>query len=444
MSQSEPSLRPRGFLQNSVLQYSALLILGLTIYWLGYRTVRTEFLQLISLLTIGFLLVFFLRRSTMPLKVLVVGGFLLRVFLVWMVPNLSDDVYRFIWDGQLIASGMDPYAFLPSELAASNRFPGGTGEELYLLLNSKDYFTVYPPMMQYIFYASAQLAGENILLNIMFLRSVILLSEAGILYLLYSASKQNRNILFYALNPAIILEFTGNIHFESLMLFLLIAAVWLFQSRKAVSGALYGAAAGVKLIPLIFGPAILLRQSVRDNLIFFGSALIIFLLMAFPLFTAEFIMGMRNSLGLYFQKFEFNASIYYLIREIGYWRFGYNDIAFIGPFLAWTAVMVILVLSWRMRRLSPWNMLTGFGIILTAYLFLSTTVHPWYIGTAVGLMALSRLNYGFVWSFAAMLSYAGYSEAGYELPAGWLVAEYILVLVFLLFDIKTVRSDHEI
>ncbi|MEJ2006369.1 MAG: glycosyltransferase family 87 protein, partial [Cyclobacteriaceae bacterium] len=388
-------------------------------------TERTDHLQLIGLLSLSFVLAYLLYRSSLSIPFLLVAGILLRLMLFFMFPNLSDDVYRFIWDGQLLAAGMDPFAHLPSEIAASGNFPAGTGPALFEKLNSPDYFTVYPPLMQYIFLVSARIAGEDIFCNVLLLRLIIILAEIGIFYVFYRKDPANRNVLFYALNPAVILEFTGNLHFEALMLFLLVACAWYFAANPVKSGLSFGMAAGVKLVPFIFGPILVFSQVPKRWVRFFGAMILALLLIVIPLFGQNLLGGIGESLALYFNKFEFNASIYYVIRAIGYWRFGYNDIAFIGPFLAWTSLIVIVILSWRLNTRRDTELLTSFGVILTAYLFLATTVHPWYVATAAGLMVLSRLRYAAVWSYTEMFSYIGYTQSGYDLNEFWLILEYI-------------------
>jgi len=436
-------MRPGRLHPDQYANYLLCLILASGMFILAYFTLRTDHLQLIVLLSITFLAAYLLYRSTLSIPFLLLFGIFLRLLLAFMFPNLSDDVYRFIWDGQLLSAGLDPFDKLPSEIAASGTFPGGTSQMLFERLNSPDYFTVYPPLMQYIFFASARIAGTDIFYNVLFFRSIIILTEVGIIYLFYKKNPANRNILFYALNPTVILEFTGNLHFESIMLLFLVAGVWYYGSVPIRSGISIGLAAAVKLVPLIFGPILLFASPIRHSFRLFVAMFMILIFVWLPLFGQELMGGMQESLALYFNKFEFNASIYYIVRAIGYWRFGYNDIAFIGPFLAWVTLAVIIILSWYLRKSKGTRLLTAFGIILTAYLFLATTIHPWYVATAAGLMVFSKFRYQAIWTFTAMFSYLGYSTTGYSLNEFWLILEYFLVLVVLLLDIRTNNELNE-
>jgi len=75
-----------------------------------------------------------------------------RIMLLFSFPNLSDDIYRFIWDGRLTSLGIHPFEYLPSEwmqileVSAKNNWSA-----LFSQLNSPDYYSVYPPVNQLIF-----------------------------------------------------------------------------------------------------------------------------------------------------------------------------------------------------------------------------------------------------------------------------------------------------
>ena len=69
------------------------------------------------------------------------------------------------------------------------------------------------------------------------------------------------------------------------------------------------------------------------------------------------------------------------------------------------------------------------------YLFLSTTVHPWYIATPLLLSVFTKYKFPLVWSFMVMLSYSAYGKNGFDEKL-WLVAfEYILVIGFSVWEL---------
>ncbi len=132
-----------------ILLYFLSLLSGIVYYILIYQTARDNFLQLISLFTFLFVVYFIVYKffSATHFKFLVIAGVLFRVLLLFSVPNLSDDVYRFIWDGRLSANGINPFSHLPTEIMQMLPVTGIT-EELFAQLNSQGHYTIYPPVMQ--------------------------------------------------------------------------------------------------------------------------------------------------------------------------------------------------------------------------------------------------------------------------------------------------------
>src|SRR5438876_7315473 len=46
-----------------------------------------------------------------------VCGALFRLTLLWRPPDLSDDIFRYLWDGRVAQSGLSPYAYVPEDPA---------------------------------------------------------------------------------------------------------------------------------------------------------------------------------------------------------------------------------------------------------------------------------------------------------------------------------------
>ena len=191
---------------------------------------------------------------------------LLRLFLLPAIPELSDDFYRFIWDGRLLNQGISPFAELPSTLMQDARFSEDpVNQQLFLGMNSPDYFTVYPPLAQWIFFVASWLFPDDLLGNLMVMRLVIILFEIGTIILCLKILKQSGlptgNVLIYAWNPLVVVELTGNLHFEAVMIFFVLLAVYLWQiNRWKWSASALAAGVAAKLIPLIFLPLLMLRK----------------------------------------------------------------------------------------------------------------------------------------------------------------------------------------
>jgi alpha-1,6-mannosyltransferase len=423
--------------RRSAVQITVFTLLSLFGYiWIGYGAVRSDFGQLVVLF--GFLsglYILALHRKVFDVgfPLIIVSAMLLRVSLMFMTPNLTDDYFRFIWDGLLFAHGYNPYLILPSQFIHSSHTVTGITSSLYAGINSPNYYTVYPPVCEFIFGLSAKLAGGNILGNIIIIRLAILLAEFGVIIFLHRlASKLNilpNAVALYAFNPLVIIELTGNLHLEAVMLLFLVLSIYLLVLRKQLyAAASFGLAVGVKLLPLIFLPLLIKRLGLAKSVLFYaivGATLVVLFL---PFYSVDLIPNFLSSLRLYFQTFEFNASLYYVIRCIGYQFVGYNIIATLGTALAIAAFITIVTIAVTEKTVTWLSLFQAMLMCLTAYFLLATTVHPWYITSLVLMSVFTSYRCPIVWSVVIILSYAAYRTVPYSENL-WLVAvEYIAVL----------------
>lgn len=143
----------------------------------------------------------------------------------------------------------------------------------------------------------------------------------------------------------------------------------------------------------------------------------------------------ENKQKVFLQKFEFNASIYYLFREFGYYWVGYNWIHQAGPFLA---ILVLLGISSMAFFEKNWNWKSLFDRMLFAiclYLALATIVHPWYVSLPIVMCLFTRFRFPILWSGLVFLTYINYSYSEY-FENLWMVSiEYILVFGFLTYEL---------
>lgn len=374
----------------------------------------------------------------------VVASILFRASLLYSIPALSDDFYRFIWDGRVLAAGGDPFARVPSYYMEAGHALEGLDQNLFDKLNSKDRFSSYPPVCQFIYWLSVKLSPDSIHGSVLVMKNILLLFEIATLWfirrLLPRFSIAPSSVLIYALNPLVILEISGNVHFEGVMiLFLLMAVYFLLQRRIVASAVAWALSVCTKLIPLIILP-LLYHPLGRKQAIRYGAiTAVVVLLLYLPLVSAETLNGYATSLGYYFQRFEFNASVYYLVRAIGYLLFGFNIIHFAGPLLALAAAVLIFRMTFRPWHLQYSNTLDttlfkGMVWCLLIYLLSSTIVHPWYIITLLVISIFSGYRFVVAWTGLIFLTYAGYSETGYNENYFLIAIEYLIVVSIFVFE----------
>src|SRR4030042_724901 len=275
--------------------------------WIGYGTVRTSFGQLVALYAFLFgLYVLALFRGTFKVNfpIFLSAALILRASLLFMTPNLTDDYFRYIWDGLLFAHGYNPYLVLPSEFIHSSHTIPGITTALYEGLNSPNYDTVYPPLCQFLFGPSSKLFDGNVLGNVIIIRLVVLLAELGTIIVLYKLAAKfavSPNLIaIYAFNPLVIIELTGNIHLEAVMFFFLVLAVYLLvQERQLYAAVSFGLAVGVKPLPLIFLPLLIKRLGVTKSLVFYAIVGVTFAVLFVPFFNADLPANFFSTIDLY-------------------------------------------------------------------------------------------------------------------------------------------------
>lgn len=428
------------------------LILLLGVWGLGYATDQSDFGRIALFYGLAFGAYFMVLARPEWLRYwrywLVVGA-MLRVILLFGMPTLSDDVYRFLWDGYLLRQGLNPFSELPGfYMEPGNEIPG-LDPALFDRLNSQEYFTVYPPLAQVSFGLAVSLFPNSWLGAIMVLKVWLLIFELGNLWLIPRLMARlglpRSRVLIYALNPLVIVEGVGNLHYEVMMVFFLLLAIYgILQARWVLGAVFFAASIASKLLTVLFLPFFWSRMSRRRLLYFYSLVIGLTLLFFLPLLGWDFFAGFGSSLELYFRKFEFNASLYYLIRWVGYQLAGYNIIQMVGPRLGLLAVVIIGIMGLRDQGRDYHNL---FGRMLGAiclYLFLATTVHPWYSILPLALCMFTNWRFPLIWTAVIWLTYINYSGEIYRENL-WIVAlEYMAVLAWAAWEYyrrRRLRTD---
>lgn len=420
-----------------------LLLISLTGYiLLGYYVERSNFQLLITVYSSLFLIAYILQKNSSPdhFRILLLSGILFRFCLIFSIPALSDDFYRFVWDGRIQQLGINPFDFTPSQFIKQHS--DQLLHKIIPYLNSPDYYSVYPQICQSIFKIASAIGGDSIYRTVIILKSAIFLSELGTILLLKKLLSARINAkslqLLYILNPLVIIELSGNIHFEAFMIFFMLLAVWLINNQSYISSAgALSLAIQAKLLPLIFIPLLFRQIGLKKTLNYAIVCLIITTALSLILLNStERFAHFAESLRLYYGKFEFNGSFYSLFRSIGQWFLAYNPIAVLSK------IMIVLALSGMMFvYFRKFELLHGMFWLLTIYLAFSAVIHPWYLTPLVALSAFSRFRFALVWSAMIPLSYYTYSAIPYSENYWFTGNEYLLVIGFLIWELNKPESS---
>ncbi|MFK7783022.1 glycosyltransferase 87 family protein [Psychroserpens sp.] len=441
-----------------------LTIVSLILYWFfAYDLIRTEYSKLITLYSLLWLLfVLILKYSKHNIQLLAGVALLFRVIFILAIPNLSQDFYRFIWDGRMILQGFNPYLYTPESFITAQEFPIAQAQDLYKGMGQLNgsHFSNYPPINQLCFVIASLFSNSSILNSVVVLRILIIAADFGTFFfgkrLLQEFNIPVKHIFWYVLNPFIIIELTGNLHFEGVMIFFLVWSLFLLHSGKwKWAAVVFALSISVKLIPLLFLPLLFkyfkkpfakgidLKKLISFYAIVGTTTILLFA----PFFSSEFINNYTQTVALWFNNFEFNASIYYIIRELGYLFRGYNEIAIIGKILSVIVFLIVIGLAIFNKRKTTKALIINMLLGLTCYLLLSTTIHPWYIATLLILSVFTNYKYPLVWSFIVILSYLAYINLNKADKSEnlWIIAiEYVVVygvLIWELFIKKRVKQE---
>jgi hypothetical protein len=233
----------------------------------------------------------------------------------------------------------------------------------------------------------------------------------------------------------VIIELTGNIHFEAFLIFFVLWAVYLLQKNKLVLGSVpFALAIASKLTPILMLPFFLKRLKIKKTLLFYVLTIAISAITFLPFVGSALVNGLSSSIGLYFQTFEFNAGIFYIVREIGFWVKGWDIIQVAGKWLAFGTVSLILFITF-LENNKKQNLPGIFLWPLFIYFAFASIIHPWYATPLVAFCLFSRYWFPIVWSFTIFLSYAGYGADGFKEHLWVLLVEYILVYGVLIYEL---------
>lgn len=291
----------------------------------------------------------------------------LRLLVTFHEPALSGDVYRYLSDGRVLASGGNPYTYLPSDPR----------------INHPEIRSIYPPHAQLLFAVVHELTLWRLLIVAADVACVVLL--------------RNRGALAFATCPLVIFEGAWNGHIDAL------AAVLLAFAFVRTSGVAAGIAAGLKIIPLAAVPAFFRKAGATGNrqpAISFALALILPVL---PFLGAPIMPGFHD----YATRWIFNSPLYEGVRfaiELfptkTIWthhplRFQFlSDFVYRhlhADFLTRAILGVIALGAIVLARRAT----TGIAALLVC----SPAIHPWYWLALVPLALIERSR----WIYVAML-----------------------------------------
>jgi hypothetical protein len=271
-----------------LLLLTALTAAGLTlpapmpgVFGIGYGAALDHFIMLdgVQGLIYAAAVALILRRrpSAATLWIVLGGALLLRLMVLGAPPFLSNDMYRYIWDGRVQLAGINPYRYIP----ADPHLAFLRDAVVYPDINRANYaHTIYPPAAEMIFLAAA-LPGKMLPPVLAMKLAMLALEGAGIwamLRLLDMAGQPRARALIYAWNPLPVWEFAGSGHVDAIVIcFASLALLAACAKRPALSAAALAIAVLAKFLPLLWAPILWRRWDWRFAAVFAGLVLLAYL-----------------------------------------------------------------------------------------------------------------------------------------------------------------------
>lgn len=382
---------------------------------------------------------------------------------------LSDDVYRYLWDGGILANGVNPYAFTPDSptLAA---FRNADGASVYAQMDYRSVPTIYPPLAQYCFavaiIASRFWGYSDWLAGYWAWKGLAVSAELVGLYIVWKTITQGENparkrrqqkgFLAYCCLPLPIIEFAGQAHLDALLLPPLACLLFLIfrlfadnapegapddgkrrrftRAVYAAAGAFCGALGAIKILPFALLAPLLRSAPARDfrAALLAGAVLAVTVACAPLLHSLDILGGFLRSASEVSQTLQFNGGAYYALcyacaafGVAGYWLF------MPALFAASRLPAILLAGFWR-RAHSRKELLRLAAFTLAAATLWSPKVHTWYLAP----LLFVNIVVGWKWLYAlaagSMLSYSYYAvspaaeQYGIEM-AVWAIAAALAV-----------------
>lgn len=401
---------------------------GALLYIVGLGDLRTQ----VPLFWLGLAVAFaaygvawwLLGRSVGGLRLVLGLAVVFRVTMLFSPPSLSDDIYRYVWDGRQQLAGINPYVHPPEDAAVAHLRDG-----LYQGINNKHIPTIYPPLAQLFFravcYVEADLWAMKLGLTLCDLALVCLL-----VLIFRRRGDDPRRTLIYAWHPLPLVEVAGSGHLDVLgVLCVFLALYWLEGGRRAGAVVALGLGFLVKLLPVLLLPAFWralgptgglapwLQWRGRLVLGWFGAVVVVGYL---PFADAG--GQLFAALQTYVLKWRFNDAffsvVYGALKEPGgEWDDGALQMAKIC-----CALVLVGAVAWSMgRRPDPYD---AAFVALGAYLLVSPTLHPWYLLWVMPFLALRPRLAWMLLSGLVFLAYEVliiYSKSGVWEEKSWVL-----------------------
>ena len=294
------------------------------------------------------------------------------VFRLTLLPATpSNDIFRYLWEGNIQLHGINPYSQPPVSLNLEH-----LRDNFFSGISHKHLTTIYPPLTLMVFAIADFISHSFVSIKSAFLLFDILSIFVLIKYLKVMR-KEPANVLIYAWSPLVLISFAARGHCDSLQIFFVMLALYLYSIRKnAKSVVSISLAMMSKFVSIIIVPFLIPREKSRYLAILF----LVIILLYLPYCGA--VKGLFSTLFHFGTQYRYNDSIHFLIF---YLSLGSPFISKIITSSIFGAMLLYLYKKYLDEAYFNTGLLWEDTILRFAFLavgillILAPTVHPWYL-----------------------------------------------------------------
>ena len=349
-------------------------------------------------------------------------GLAMRVMVIPLTPELSDDLYRYLWDGHVQYSGVNPYVYGPADPALESiRTPW------HQEINHPEVPTIYPPLAQLLFLSTWVFGGSVLAVKLLWV-----CFDVGTAWVLVRIARSLERpliptLVWYFWSPLLIVEIAWNGHYDIIGVFWLTLFLWvavlpgrshptpntILRGRAGILGTLLAAATMTKLAPAFVFPTFWLRY----GKVFFGFFLAVCVILFLP-YASVGIELLTKGLRTYLKDWVANPGAFLIIQGI------VND-----PMVSRIVSGIIIIGAMMLTMIRRMDAEATIMLILGAGILFSPTIHPWYVIWLLPFAALRGSASFLTLSGCIFFGYWGLGE--YQRSGVWPQPTWVLLAIWL-------------
>ncbi|HSP87264.1 MAG TPA: hypothetical protein VLN45_03970 [Ignavibacteriaceae bacterium] len=341
---------------------------------------------------------------------LLICGIILRVAVLFIEPIGSEDYTRYVWDGKVLADGINPYKYAPADEELSHLHSADLPERVKF----PEVKTVYPPLSLILFYLGYLIGGETFWGIKLLLFIFEMLTFLGLFSILKEIKLPEKNILIYVLAPLPVFHLFIDAHVDGFGLtFIVFSILFYLKKKKMLSFIFIGLSICIKPLGLILFPIIfLIEEGIKAKLKTVIVPLVICIIIYLPF---AFSVNVFEALITFTVNWTFNGFAFEILNSF----LSDNQKSRLICGILFLLVYLVVIFSKK-------DFLAKVYLSVFLLFIFSPIVHPWYVSWLAVLLPFIPRWSGIL--YTALISLTVFTIYNYQLYGVW--KNYPLVLIF--------------